>query len=63
MSPGAGAAAVVLEAGGVLTAPDGPDLFPVAPDECGGGAIAFLAGDPIAHRQTLGKVAEAGRAR
>lgn len=49
----AGAAPVVLEAGGVMTAPDGGPIFPVRPDKYGGEPLAFLAGDPIAQEQSL----------
>jgi myo-inositol-1(or 4)-monophosphatase len=49
----AGAAPVVLEAGGVLTAPDGSPIFPVSPDAYAGEPLAFLAGDPLAHEQSL----------
>jgi len=49
----AGAAPVVLEAGGVLTAPDGGPLFPVDPVVYAGESLAFLAGDPFAHEQSL----------
>ena len=49
----AGAAPVVLEAGGVMTAPDGGPIFPVRPDSYGGEPLAFLAGDPLAHEQSL----------
>jgi fructose-1,6-bisphosphatase/inositol monophosphatase family enzyme len=49
----AGAAPVVLEAGGVMAAPDGGPIFPVRPDTYAGGALAFLAGDPLAHEQSL----------
>ncbi len=54
----AGAAAVLLEAGGVLTTPDGAALFPIDPDTYGGEPIEFLAGDPLAHRQALGDLDE-----
>jgi myo-inositol-1(or 4)-monophosphatase len=49
----AGAAPVVLEAGGVMTAPDGGPIFPVRPDKYGGEPLAFLAGDPFAQEQSL----------
>src|SRR6202035_4531092 len=45
----AGAAPVLLEAGGVMTAPDGSPLFPIDPDGYAGEPIGFLAGDPQAH--------------
>ena len=59
----AGAAPVVLEAGGILTAERGTPLFPLDPDGYDGEPIAFLAGDPIAHDESLREVlgaAEAG---
>ena len=49
----AGAAAVLEEAGAVLTAADGGTLFPVDPPTYGGEPIAFLAGDPTGHRGSL----------
>jgi len=49
----AGAAAVLGEAGAVLTAADGGALFPVDPHANGGEPIAFLAGDPTGHRASL----------
>jgi myo-inositol-1(or 4)-monophosphatase len=55
----AGAAPVLLEAGGVLTDPAGADLFPAEPDAIGGAPIAFLAGDPIAHHESLSDVRNA----
>ena len=54
----AGAAPVVLEAGGVLTDPAGADLFPRAPGEHAA-ALAVLAGNPIAHHESLADIAEA----
>lgn len=56
----AGAAPVVLEAGGVLTAECGSPLFPLDPDGYHGEPIAFLAGDPIAHDESLREVLETG---
>ena len=59
----AGAAPVVLEAGGILTAERGTPIFPLDPDGYDGEPIAFLAGDPIAHDESLREVlgaAEAG---
>jgi myo-inositol-1(or 4)-monophosphatase len=55
----AGAAPVLLAAGGVLTSPAGAALFPVEPDAIGGTPIAFLAGDPIAHHESLSDVRNA----
>ncbi len=52
----AGAAPVLLEAGGVLTDPTGADIFPVEPHRLGGAALAFLAGDPIAHHESLADI-------
>ena len=49
----AGAAPVLLEAGGMLTDPAGSDLFPPSADALRGGPLAFLAGDPIAHLESL----------
>jgi fructose-1,6-bisphosphatase/inositol monophosphatase family enzyme len=49
----AGAAAVVIEAGGVLTGERGAPLFPLDPDGYQGEPIALLAGDPLAHDQAL----------
>jgi hypothetical protein len=52
-APIAGAAPVVLEAGGVFTAPDGGPIFPVLPGRYSGEPLAFLAGDPLGHEQSL----------
>ena len=49
----AGAAPVLTEAGGILTAERGSPLFPIDPDAYQGEAIAFLAGDPLAHDESL----------
>ncbi len=57
----AGAAPVLLEAGGRLTTPQGGPLFPVAAAVLSGARLALVAGDPIAHRHALGDLA--GRAR
>lgn len=57
----AGAAPVLLEAGGRLTTPEGGPLFPVGPAVLGGARLAFVAGDPIAHRHALGDLAGAER--
>jgi myo-inositol-1(or 4)-monophosphatase len=56
----AGAAPILLEAGAVVTTPGGADLFPVWPDQYHGEPIALLAGDPLAHAETLEDVSEAG---
>jgi myo-inositol-1(or 4)-monophosphatase len=55
----AGAAAVLQEAGGVLTGPAGEPLFPLVPAAYRGEPIELLAGDPLAHRQCLGDLAGA----
>ena len=52
----AGAAPVLLEAGGMLTDPAGGDLFPMAPGAIGREPIAFLAGDPIGHHESLSDI-------
>jgi len=52
----AGAAAVLGEAGGVLTAAEGGALFPIDPSTYGGEPIAFLAGDPVGHRGSLADI-------
>ena len=49
----AGAAPVLLEAGGALTALDGSPLFPIDPDGYAGEPVGFLAGDPQAHDEAL----------
>ena len=49
----AGAAPVVIEAGGLLTGERGSPLFPLDPDGYHGEPIALLAGDPLAHDQAL----------
>ena len=55
----AGGVPVLIEAGGVITRPDGADLFPIPP---GGGAdpISFLAGNPLAHHQSLSDIRALG---
>jgi myo-inositol-1(or 4)-monophosphatase len=52
----AAAAAVVREAGGILTASDGGPLFPISPDAYGGEPIDLLAGDPLGHRHSLADI-------
>jgi myo-inositol-1(or 4)-monophosphatase len=52
----AGAAPVLLEAGGVLTAADGGPLFPATAAHLAGAPIGFLAGNPASHAQALGDV-------
>jgi myo-inositol-1(or 4)-monophosphatase len=54
----AGAASVIIEAGGLLTAEQGSPIFPVDPDGYHGEPIALLAGDPLAHDRALRDVLE-----
>src|SRR5262249_37070914 len=49
----AGAAPVILEAGGRLTTPDGAALFPVDLGARADRRMAFVAGNPAAHAQAL----------
>ena len=49
----AAGAALLAEAGGALTAPDGRPLFPVAPVAYDGGPVPFVAGNRAAHAATL----------
>lgn len=49
----AGAAAVLLESGGVISTPDGRPLFPVADAHWAGTPFTFVAGNPTAHRRAL----------
>jgi myo-inositol-1(or 4)-monophosphatase len=49
----AGAASVLLEAGGVISHPDGRPLFPLPPPEGAGAPFAFVAANPAAHRRAL----------
>jgi len=49
----AGAAPVLLEAGGVLTTEVGAPVFPLAPGHTSATPIAFLAGHPRAHADAL----------
>jgi myo-inositol-1(or 4)-monophosphatase len=53
----AAAAAIVAEAGGLVTTPDGEALFPVDPHAYAGEPIAFLAGDPDGHGSSLADIA------
>jgi myo-inositol-1(or 4)-monophosphatase len=53
----AAAAAIVAEAGGLMTAPDGASLFPIDPHAYAGEPIGFLAGDPLGHRVSLADIA------
>ena len=57
----AGAAPVAIEAGAVLTGERGSPRFPIDPDGYDGEPIAFLAGDPLAHDESLRDVLDAGR--
>lgn len=52
----AGAAPILLEAGGVLTTVDGPPLFPATAAQLAGEPIAFLAGNPGSHAQALADI-------
>jgi myo-inositol-1(or 4)-monophosphatase len=52
----AGAAPVLLEAGGVLTTDDGAPVFPVSDAQAAGGPIAFLAGHAASHAAALREV-------
>jgi myo-inositol-1(or 4)-monophosphatase len=52
----AGAVPVVLEAGAVITGCDGSALFPIEARDYGGEVMAVLAGNPIAHRESLGDI-------
>jgi myo-inositol-1(or 4)-monophosphatase len=54
----AGAAPVLLEAGGTFTTERGSPVFPQDPDGYHGEPIAFLAGDPLAHDESLREVRE-----
>ena len=53
----AGAAPVLLEAGGVVTGTDGASLFPATAAHLAGAPIAFLAGNPASHAQAVIDVA------
>jgi myo-inositol-1(or 4)-monophosphatase len=59
----AGAAVVVLEAGGVVTFADGRPVFPPTPEQLAGAPIAVLAGSPTSHGQALADVVPAVSAR
>jgi myo-inositol-1(or 4)-monophosphatase len=59
----AGAAAIVLEAGGVLTRDDGTPLFPATPAQLAGLPVALLAGNRTSHAEALADVAPAWAAR
>jgi myo-inositol-1(or 4)-monophosphatase len=53
----AGAAAVVLEAGGVLTRGDGAPVFPAGAAALAGAPLAVLAGNRTSHGQALNELA------
>jgi myo-inositol-1(or 4)-monophosphatase len=53
----AGAAPVLLEAGGVLSATDGAPIFPATPAQMAGAPIAFLAGNPASHARAVADIA------
>jgi myo-inositol-1(or 4)-monophosphatase len=55
----AGAAPVLLEAGGMLTAADGSPLFPATGAQLAGAPIAFLAGNPVSHAQGIADISAA----
>ena len=52
----AGAAAVVTEAGAILTRADGSPLFPVSAAESAGEPLAMLAGNRLTHAQGLAEI-------
>jgi len=52
----AGAAPILLEAGGVLTTDGGGPIFPPTSRQSIGGPIEVLAGTPGAHARTLGEI-------
>jgi myo-inositol-1(or 4)-monophosphatase len=56
----AGAAPVVIEAGGLLTSEQGRPIFPLDPDGYHGEPISLLAGDPLAHDQALRDILSLG---
>ena len=49
----AGAAPVLLEAGGVLTTDDGAPVFPITATLAGGEPVSLLAGQPAAHAEAV----------
>jgi myo-inositol-1(or 4)-monophosphatase len=49
----AGAAPILLEAGGVLTTTDGAPLFPATAAQLAGAPMGFVAGNPASHAQAL----------
>ena len=52
----AGAAPILLEAGGALTTTEGAPLFPATVAQLGGAPIAFLAGNPASHAQAVTEI-------
>ncbi|HET7341365.1 MAG TPA: inositol monophosphatase family protein [Methylomirabilota bacterium] len=58
----AGAAAVVLEAGGVLTRADGAPVFPATEPQLAGAPLAVVAGNRTSHGEALGELLCAARA-
>ena len=59
-APASGPAAVVLEAGGVVTLADGAPVFPALPASLAGAAIAVLAGNRTSHHQALVRFLDGG---
>jgi myo-inositol-1(or 4)-monophosphatase len=57
----AAAAAILAEAGAILTTADGGPMFPIDPNTYTGEPIAFLAGDPAGHRLSLADISDARR--
>jgi hypothetical protein len=57
----AGAAAVVLEAGGVLTLDGGEPLFPATAAQLAGAPLAVLAGNRTSHSQALADLSVVAR--
>jgi len=58
----AGAAAVVLEAGGVLTGVDGTPVFPATREQLAGESMAILAGNREGHADALADIPYLSRA-
>jgi fructose-1,6-bisphosphatase/inositol monophosphatase family enzyme len=52
----AGAAPILLEAGGALTTIDGAPLFPATAARLGGRPIALVAGNPASHAQAATEI-------
>jgi myo-inositol-1(or 4)-monophosphatase len=52
----AGAATILMEAGGVVTRYDGKPVFPATSAELAGRPLALLAGNPVSHREALADV-------